>query len=95
MTLWKLAPLTEVAKLPGTASGLTFSPDSQTLAVIHSDKVALWEMNSQVVHATLKPPQPDAGDTYARRSPNSFSPDGKLFAIADKYARASLGHGDR
>ncbi len=83
VTLWKTSPLAEVAKLPGTASGLTFSPDSQTLAAIHSDKVALWEINSQVVHATLKVPQPDAGDTHTRRSPNSFSPDGKLFAIAD------------
>lgn len=83
VTLWKTAPLAEFAKLPGAASGLTFSPDGQTLAAIHSDKVVLWEINSQVVHATLKPPQLDAGDTYTRRSPHSFSPDGKLFAIAD------------
>ena len=83
VTLWKTSPLTEIAKLPGTASGLTFSPDSQTLAAIHTDKVVLWEIHSQVVHATLKLPQPDAGDTHTRRSPNTFSPDGKLFAIAD------------
>ena len=83
VTLWKTAPLAEIAKLPGAASELTFSPDSQTLAAIHSDKVVLWEINSQVVHATLKPPQLDAGGIFTRRSPNSFSPDGKLFAIAD------------
>jgi WD40 repeat protein len=83
VTLWKTAPLTEIAKLPGTASALTFSPDSQTLAAIHSDKVVLWAMNSQVVRATLKPPQPDAGYTLSRRPPNSFSPEGKLFAVAD------------
>jgi WD40 repeat protein len=82
VTVWKTAPLTEFAKLPGTASGLTFSPDSETLAAIHPDKVVLWEIHSQVVHATLKPPQPDAGYSLSRR-PNSFSPDGKLFAIAD------------
>ncbi len=83
VTLWKTAPLTEAAKLPGTASGLTFSPDSQTLAAIHRDKVVLWEMKSQLLLATLKPPQPDAGYIYARRPPHRFSPDGKLFAIAD------------
>ncbi len=83
VTLWKTASLAEVSKLPGAASGLTFSPDSQTVAAIHSDKVVLWEITSQVVRATLRLPQPDAGDTHTRRSPNGFSPDGKLFAIAD------------
>jgi WD40 repeat protein len=84
VTLWNASTLAEVAKLPGTASTLTFSPDGQTLAEIHSDKVVLWEISSRVVHATLKPSQPDAGYTYTTRSPNNFSPDGKLFAIADR-----------
>ena len=84
VTVWKTDPLTEIAKLPGIAGALSFSPDSQTLAVIQSDKVVLWEMKSQVVRATLKPRQPDARyNTAPRRLPNSFSPDGKLFAIAD------------
>jgi WD40 repeat protein/serine/threonine protein kinase len=81
VSLWKMSTLTEAAKLTGPAIGLTFSPDGQTLAVIQVDRVALWDIDSQVVRATLGPSPPDGGYRYSGRRTNQFSPDGKLFAI--------------
>jgi WD40 repeat protein/serine/threonine protein kinase len=83
VTVWKTRTLTEAAKLPGHANALTFAPDGQTLAVIQSDRVMLWDVRSQVVRALINASQP--GDEYVfwSQSPNGFSPDGKLFAIAD------------
>jgi eukaryotic-like serine/threonine-protein kinase len=83
VTLWKMPALTEVAKLPGPGNALTFSPDGHTLAVIHSDTVRLWDIDSQVVRASFNASQPGAGHIFATAPPNGFSPDGKLFAIGD------------
>ena len=67
--------------LPGPAEGLTFSPDGQTLVAIYADRVTLWDIPSQVVHATLGPLKSEAGSSYGGRRANGFSPDGKLFAM--------------
>jgi len=83
VTLWKTSTLTEAAQLAGLATDLTFSPDGQTLAMIHPDRVTLWDINSQRLHASLELSQPDDGYIFGRRLPNGFSPDGKLFAIRD------------
>jgi len=49
--------------------------------VIHSDRALLWDINSQVVQATLRPLDQDRGYyRYVRRT-TGFSPDGKLFVI--------------
>jgi WD40 repeat protein/serine/threonine protein kinase len=81
VTLWRTSTLTETAKLPGAAVELTFSPNSQTLAVVRSDRVTLWDADSHVVRATIGPSQPDSGSIFGARTPNGFSPDGKLLAI--------------
>jgi WD40 repeat protein/serine/threonine protein kinase len=83
VTLWKMPALAEVATLPGPANSLTFSPDGATLAVIHSDTVRLWDIDSHVVRASLNPSQPGTRHIFVTAPPNGFSPDGKLFAIAD------------
>jgi WD40 repeat protein len=88
VTVWKTPTLTETARLPGQADALIFAPDGRTLAVIQSNRVLLWDVRSQVVRALINALQP--GDEYVfwSRSPNGFSPDGKLFAIADNmYTR--------
>jgi WD40 repeat protein len=79
VTLWRMSTLTEIAKLPGAAIGLTFSPNGQTLAVIHSHRVLLWDIKSQVVQATLQPSDRGGDHSDVGRT-NGFSPDGKLFA---------------
>ncbi len=81
VTLWRMSTLTETAGLPGAAIGLNFSPNGQTLAVIHSDRVSLWDINSHVVQATLRPSDQDGGYQRDVARTNGFSPDGKLFAI--------------
>jgi WD40 repeat protein/serine/threonine protein kinase len=81
VTLWRMSTLTEVAKLPGAAIELTFSPDVQTLAVFYSDRVSRWDINCQVVPATLRPSDQDGDYSRYARWNNGFSPDGKLFAI--------------
>jgi eukaryotic-like serine/threonine-protein kinase len=83
VTVWKTPTLTETGKLPGQANGLTFSPDGETLAVIQSDRVMLWDVHSQVVRAVINAsyPGPELGSRGFRRY--GFSPDGKLFAIDD------------
>ncbi len=81
VTLWRMSTLTETAKLPGAAIVLTFSPNGQTLAVIRSDRVSLWDIKSQVAQATLRPVDQDGGYKTNLRRTNGFSPDGKLFAI--------------
>jgi WD40 repeat protein len=81
--VWKTPTLTETAKLPGQANALTFSPDGQTLAVIHSDRVMFWDVHSQVVRALINASQPGDESIFSSRPPNGFSPDGRLFAVAD------------
>jgi eukaryotic-like serine/threonine-protein kinase len=83
VTLWKMPLLTEGARLPGPASGLTFSPDGHTLAVTHLNTVRLWDVDSKVVRALLNPSQPGTAHIYVTAPPNGFSRDGKLFALAD------------
>jgi WD40 repeat protein len=83
VTVWKTPTLTETAKLPGQADALTFAPDGQTLAVVQSDRVMLWDVRSQVVRALKSALQPGNESVFSRWSPNGFSPDGNLFAIAD------------
>jgi WD40 repeat protein len=83
VTLWRMStlPETETVKLPRAAIGLTFSPNGQILAVIHSDRVSLWDIKSQVVQATLRPSDQYGGYYTNGARTNGFSPDGKLFAI--------------
>jgi eukaryotic-like serine/threonine-protein kinase len=83
VTVWKTPTLAETGKLPGEASALTFSPNGETLAVIRSDRVMLWEVHSQVVRAVINAsyPGPELSSFGFRRY--GFAPDGKLFAIDD------------
>ncbi len=74
VTVWKTPSLTETGKLPAEASALTFSPDGETLAVIQSDRVTLWDVHSQVVRAVRRAPRilgpslvPSASDGMAFR----------------------------
>jgi eukaryotic-like serine/threonine-protein kinase len=83
VTLWKMPALTKVARLSGPANGLTFSPEGHTLAVMHSNTLRLWDIDSDRVREALNPPQPGSAHIYATAPPNGYSPDGKLFAIAD------------
>jgi WD40 repeat protein len=87
VTVWKTPTLTETAKLPGQADALTFAPHGQTLAVVQSDRVILWDVHSQVVRALINASQPGDESIYSSWAPNGFSPDGRLFAIADARIR--------
>jgi WD40 repeat protein len=49
--------------------------------VIHSDRVSLWDIKSQVVQATLRPADQEGGYQRDVARTSGFSPDGKLFAI--------------
>ena len=80
VTLWKMPALTEVAKLPGPASELTFSPDGQTLAVIHSDIVGCGTLIPRSCVHRSRPRSLALATFFRARPPNGFSPDGKLFA---------------
>jgi WD40 repeat protein len=51
--------------------------------VIYPDAVRLWEIDSQIVRASFTPSQPGTAQNNRAAPPNRFSPDGKLFAIAD------------
>ena len=81
VTLWRMSTLTETAKLPGAAIELTFSPNGQTLAVIHSDSVSLWDIKSQVRAGNASALDQDGGYHRDVGRTNGFSPDGKLFAL--------------
>jgi WD40 repeat protein len=81
VTLWTIPTLTETANLPGAAIELNFSPNGQTLAVIHSDRVSLWDMKSQAVQATLRPFDQDGGYHRDVGRTSGFSPDGRRFAF--------------
>ena len=83
VTVWKTPTLTETGKLPGHASALTFSPDGETLAVIQSDRVMLWDVHSGVVRELINASQPGNEYVFSSWTPNGFSPDGRLFAVAD------------
>ena len=74
VTLWRTSTLTEAAKLPGAAIELTFSPNGQTLAVIHSDSVSLWDIDSQSVHATLQALEPEPATTRTSGAPPASRP---------------------
>jgi WD40 repeat protein len=83
VTVWIAPNLTETGKLPCEASALTFSPNGETLAVIQSDRVVLWDVHSQVVRAVINAPYPGPELRYFGFRRYGFSPDGKLFAIDD------------
>jgi WD40 repeat protein len=81
VSLWSMSTLTETAKLSGAAIDLTFSPNGQTLAVIHSGGVSLWDKKSQIVQATLRPLDQDGGYHRDVGRSSGFSPDGGRFAF--------------
>lgn len=83
VTIWKTPTLAEAGKLAGQASALTFSPDGETLAVMQSDRVMLWDVHSQVVRAVINAPYPGHELRFFDFRRYGFSPDGKLFAIDD------------
>jgi WD40 repeat protein len=82
VTLWDLNTLRPRLELPAQANSLAFSRDGRTLVTFHSDQAMLWDLESRAPRATLKLSR-ELPSLAAYFWPMAFSPDGKLFGLAD------------